>query len=161
MRKRFWKTMLLTLLISVLLLGTASAESGLKNFRPVNRYTGQFQDVSASAWYADSVAQAYSYGLIQGKGANAFDPGGNLTVAECVTLAARLHSTYLNDGMVFKQGDPWYQVYVDYALENDEKDHPRRLCGDHRRRPAGYPATGDQRRARGLHPRCDREALPA
>ena len=118
MRRNFGKTLLLTLLICVLLLGTVSAASGLQNFRPIQEYTGQFRDVSARAWYAESVAQAYSYGLIQGRNATAFDPGGNLTVAECVTLAARLHSTYLNDGMVFKQGNPWYRVYADYALEN-------------------------------------------
>ena len=117
MRKNFGKTALLILLIAVLLMGTVFAESGFGNFRRVQAYTGQFQDMAAGVWYVNSVEQAYSYGLIQGRSAAQFAPDGNLTVAECVTLAARLHSTYLGDGMVFRQGDPWYRVYADYALE--------------------------------------------
>ncbi len=132
MRRTTGKTVLAVLLICLLLMGAASAESGMENFRRVYEYNGQFRDVSDSAWYADSVAQAYSYGLIQGRSSAAFDPGGNLTVAECVTLAARLYSTYLNDGMVFKQGDPWYRVYADYALENgiltkEQSDYTKKI----------------------------------
>ena len=118
MKRTIGTKLILMLLVAVLLMGTASADSGLENFKPVHTYSGQFRDVPETAWYAESVAQAYSFGLIQGRSKTAFEPAGNLTIAECVTLAARLHSTYAGDGMKFRQGKPWYQVYVDYAMEN-------------------------------------------
>lgn len=132
MKRSFGTKLILALLIVVLLMGTASADSWMENFKPVRTYSGQFQDVSAQSWYADTVAQAYSFGLIQGMSKTTFEPGGNLTVAECVTLAARLHSIYADDGMKFEASRPWYRVYVDYAMENrillkEQSDYSRKI----------------------------------
>ncbi len=48
-----------------------------------------------------------------------FNPSGNLTVAEALVLACRLNSMYYGGTGVFQQGSPWYQVYVDYAIEKN------------------------------------------
>jgi len=90
-----------------------------KVFQEVNTYTsGQFNDVRESAWYSGVAAKAYEYGLMKGTGANTFNPSGNMTVAEAVTIAARVHNIYHGGNGEFVQGDPWYQVYVDYAIDN-------------------------------------------
>ncbi len=56
-------------------------------------------------------------GSINTYGERAFHPDGAITLAEIITLADRIHSTYYNDGEPFLQGSPWYQTYVDYAVE--------------------------------------------
>jgi hypothetical protein len=54
---------------------------------------------------------------MQGSG-GVFGPTGNITLAEAVTIAARVHSIYNGGGGAFVQGNPWYQVYVDHAIAN-------------------------------------------
>lgn len=96
-----------------------NSRGNLNNFEEVNEYTvGQFSDVSSSSWYADSVAAAYRKGLVKGTSATQFNPNGNMTIAETITLAARLRSIYETGKAEFEQSDPWYQTYVDYATEN-------------------------------------------
>lgn len=91
----------------------------LYHFEKSKSYTeGQFADVPTDAWFATGVETAYRLGLLNGKGENSFDPTGNITVIETVTLAARLHKTYYEGSSSFESSDPWYQVYWDYAVKN-------------------------------------------
>ena len=75
-----------------------------------------------NAWYGNNkekaIAHAYEYGLMQGAGGTTFNPAGNMTIAEAITVAARVHSIYSTGSENFVQGSPWYQVYVDYAVTN-------------------------------------------
>ncbi|MCL1858471.1 MAG: S-layer homology domain-containing protein [Oscillospiraceae bacterium] len=96
---------------------------GMANFVKIRTYTpGMFSDVNENSWYGFDkdkvVASAYEYGLMQGSGANTFKPTGNITIAEAVTVAARVHSIYTTGEEDFVQGSPWYKVYVDYAVAN-------------------------------------------
>lgn len=101
--------------------GEAAAQiptGDIANFTETRAYTpGLFTDVSADAWYASGVQTAYELGLVNGSGA-AFAPANPISVAETLALACRIHSIYYGGDGVFTQGSPWYQVYVDYALEN-------------------------------------------
>ena len=93
-----------------------AADPGLDNFQKANDYpAGLFTDVKDDAWYHDSVKSAYEFGLVRGVSENAFNPDGNMTLAEALALADRLHSIYNTGAADFQQGEPWYQVYVDYA----------------------------------------------
>ncbi len=93
--------------------------AGLENFASINEYSaGSFADVASSAWYYEDVKTAYELGLLKGSSDTAFNPGGNMTVAEAITLAARIHSIYATGEAAFEQGNPWYEVYVTYAAEN-------------------------------------------
>ena len=107
-------------LLLTLLPGSAyAAESGMGNFqRNGSYYAGLFTDVPADAWYADGVAAAYELGLMVGSGQKTFSPNGTVTLAEAVAMAARIHSRYGSGIESFSQGSPWYQVYVDYAVNN-------------------------------------------
>lgn len=78
-----------------------------------------FTDVDAGAWYRDDVAAVRATGLLQGTSATSFDPGGLLTLAQAVTLAARVHQ-YAEEGTVTLANgtDVWYSTFVGYAKEN-------------------------------------------
>ena len=122
MRNVFRKTLPL-LLTLVMLLGAVSTvcganAPGLQNFTKPNTYSsGDFQDVKETDWFGGVVAEAYAYGLLKGKAPGRFDPNGNITLAEAVTIAARLHSIYQTGAESFQNGTPWYQPYADYALK--------------------------------------------
>ncbi len=92
---------------------------GLANFTKVNTYrSGKFTDVPAGDWYAESVKTAYELDLVKGESESKFSPAGSVNIAAAITLACRLHSIYHTGKAEFVQGNPWYQVYVDYAVEN-------------------------------------------
>lgn len=94
----------------------------VSTFKPTGAkfYVGTtFQDVAANMWYTDAVKQAYEYGLITGKSANAYEPEGDLTVAETITLAVKLHSYGTTGGYNIPAGtNPWYNNIVNYAVQN-------------------------------------------
>lgn len=101
--------------------GTPGDQRGLDNFKTVNRYqAGQFTDVKASDWFADNVKSAYELGLMKGNSSSTFAPGDTITVAEAVTVAARVRDTYWGEQTDFtaKAGALWYRPYVDYAIAN-------------------------------------------
>ena len=69
-----------------------------KNVHPVpsdriNIYTKPFDytDVPSGEWYEESVAFVAERKLMKGIGDKKFNPLGNLTVAEAITMAARIH----------------------------------------------------------------------
>ncbi len=117
------KRLLSLLLILVLMCGLAptvlAEDDPFSSFKKVIDYpVGQFADVAGDDWFNPNVVWGYELGLIKGTSSTTFSPKKNITIAETITLAARLHKIY-NDGYEdFVQGDPWFQVYVDYAAEN-------------------------------------------
>ena len=99
-------------------LAPGALAAGLGNFAPVQSYGGQFSDVPGSAWFYGSVRDAYAYGLMNGRSDSRFDPDGTVTIAEVITLSARLHKLYYEGSRDFPASSPWYESYVDYAEEN-------------------------------------------
>jgi len=111
--------LMLAVILSFCLLPAALAAEGMENFKKVNDYPeGKFTDVPAGDWYAESVKNAYEFDLVTGDSESTFSPARGVRIAEAITLASRIHSIYHTGGFRFVQGDPWYQVYVDYAVEN-------------------------------------------
>lgn len=118
-------SLFLSICMAFALCAPAHAAS-LTGFDRVNTYEeGQFSDVPAAKWYAENVRTAYEYGLMTGKSAGRFDPEGDLTAAEAIVVACRLHSACSGNGAAFEGGAPWYQPYVDYAKANKiiERDY--------------------------------------
>ena len=48
-----------------------------------------FSDVPAAAWYAPYIGTAYKYGIVNGRSATSFDPGGTITRQEAALMLAR------------------------------------------------------------------------
>ena len=101
-------------LILCTVLACASA-AGLENFSEDLKKVPSYRDVKKKDWFYPYVRSVAGMGLMVGNSANTFNPGGEVTLAETVTIAARLHSIYYTGTENFKQGKVWYQVYLDYA----------------------------------------------
>ena len=103
---------------------TTSSSTSMTNFTMIRTYTpGMFTDVVESMWYGynneRAVANAYEYGLMSGYPDSTLRLAGNMTLAEAITIAARVHNIYNGGDGRFTQGSIWYQVYVDYAISED------------------------------------------
>jgi len=90
-----------------------------KNYFPeTNKFSPTtFSDISYSAWYYASVSTAYKIGLMNGKSEKTFEPDGQVTVAEAITLATRVNEIYNGRTGKLATTDPWYQAYVDAAVK--------------------------------------------
>ena len=115
-------TLTFTLTVTAATVAPPTGSGDMANFTKSKTYTsGMFSDVNENQWYGFTqqkvVANAYEYGLMQGSG-NTFNPTGNMTIAEAITIAVRVHHIYNGGDGQFTQGSPWYQVYVDYAISN-------------------------------------------
>ena len=117
MKQRF-RAALLALLIAVSVPLSANASF---LFPSTHVYDGQFVDVLPDDWFYGNVAALYELGLTNGKGDTShFEPQSDMTVAEVLTMAARLRSLYdfssSEAGADFfrTDGDLWYTPYVAY-----------------------------------------------
>lgn len=119
------KRSIASILSFVLFLSLVPSASATKNFfSKIQEYNaGRFSDVAESDWYASSVKTVYEYGIMQGDG-NLFGAKDPLTIAETLTMAALFHSRYYTGSDSFTRSSPWYQVFVDYALDNGIIDQP-------------------------------------
>ena len=88
------------------------------DFKKVAQYSGSFTDVPETQWYAKEVAAAYELGFVNGKSDTTFDPNGTMTVAEAVTVASRVHASYNGKTIPEVSGAKWYDMYIQYALDN-------------------------------------------
>lgn len=63
------------------------------------------------------MATCYELGLMEGKGKGKFDPQGNVSVAEALTMAARVNKIYSGEGPIIEDiGPNWYDGAVYYAI---------------------------------------------
>ncbi len=116
MQKRISKILAsCTILLSMLPL---SAVAAMDNFKAQRSCNETFDDVSATAWYAESIKEVYELGLMNGKSTCQFVPNGNITLAETIALAARMHATYHGNKIYLTEG-AWYASYIQYALHNE------------------------------------------
>ena len=99
----------------------SGGDEGFANFTGrKSYYKGIFLDVGfdAPAWYDSYAETTYRLGLMQGMDGK-FNPGGNLTIAQALAMACRVHNIYRGDSGDFTQNPRnWYSVYVNYAVEN-------------------------------------------
>ncbi len=120
------KRRILTLFLAAALLASclpgerAAAVDIPEPFAPTRTYAGQFPDLDAGAWYYENAVTLYELGLINGQG-GLFAPDSEMTVAEALTMAARLRSLYEHGGSETgpgqHSGGEWYTPYAAYLQE--------------------------------------------
>lgn len=81
------------------------------------RLSTYYSDVEMDAWYRGYVETATDMGLINGIGSNKFAPNTGLKLSEAIKLACIAYNQLNGENCQFVQGEPWYQVYSDYAIE--------------------------------------------
>jgi len=116
--KKLLTALLIAAIIAMTLPRAFAAEPSLDNFQKQRDYDSRFYDVLQKDWFYDSVRMGFEFDLINGVSGNSFAPSREVTIAEILALASRLHSIYSSGEASFTQDSPWYQVYVDYADEN-------------------------------------------
>ncbi|MBQ8837523.1 MAG: S-layer homology domain-containing protein [Clostridia bacterium] len=88
-------------------------------FEKKRAYDERFTDVSINHWFYSYVKNAYEYELANGTSAAKFSPDNKFTVAQALTAAANIHTTYFGKSVpATKDGEQWYTPYVNYCLEN-------------------------------------------
>lgn len=93
------------------------AGDGMDNFTATQEYRpGMFSDVQETDWFADSVKSACELGLMNGYTNGTFQPNGSITLAEAVTIAARVRAVYRGEPTNFPASGLWYQPYMEYCL---------------------------------------------
>ena len=110
---------ILKLAVGIVLI-VLTATSAFASFAKTNTYPdGKFTDVTSTKWYASEVKSAYELGFMNGQSDVLFAPEGNVTVAEGITIASRVHAIYNNKEIEsVDNGGKWYDMYVAYAKEN-------------------------------------------
>lgn len=83
--------------------------------KPATGRTFPFIDVPANAWYRPYVETAYKAELVEGTG-NLYNPNGNLSLAEAVTLAARMYAGERGETVPAVSGE-WYKGAYDYCVQ--------------------------------------------
>ena len=116
--KRIIGTLLAICMVFTLCL-PAMAKVGMDNYKPINTYDNNFADVALSHWAMPSIKACYEYALMYGSSDTTFSPNGELTIAEALVMADRVHRIYrIGETAVFTGDDPWYFRYVEYAVNN-------------------------------------------
>ena len=82
----------------------------------------EFSDVVSTDWYYSNVADAAALGIIQGNPDGTFNPNGNLSVAEALTLASRVNAIFFNRtedlNSDSKSNVHWADGILNYAEKN-------------------------------------------
>lgn len=115
-----YKLGILLALTLLLALPVGAVSEGYENFKADRAYENQFTDVVSGAWYEEYIIITYELGLMNGESETRFDISGNITYAETLTLAARLHQMYHQGTNEFGTSDiAWYVPYVEYAIQHN------------------------------------------
>ncbi len=79
---------------------------------------GTFSDVRESEWYASDVKDAYEYALVNGAGNGLFEPDGDVTAAEALTMALNVRTALTGEAVpASSAGKNWYDAGVAFATE--------------------------------------------
>lgn len=83
---------------------------------PTRSFAGAgFTDVPDD-WSYPYILSCYELGLMSGQGGGLFVPGGTVSVAEAVTVAARVHNLWNGGNGVLPESVPWYGSAVEYSV---------------------------------------------
>ncbi len=84
-------------------------------------YQETFKDIKKKDWYYNAVKFAYEHDFMNGESKNKFNPTGNVTRAQVVTILYRLSGDKTTDlKRVFSDvsADQWYSTAVNWASKN-------------------------------------------
>ena len=77
-----------------------------------------FRDVSESHWASEYIQRAYEADWIHGMGDGRYDPSGNLSRAQFLTMVTNAFFSGETDQVSVPEGSPWYAACWSVAQEN-------------------------------------------
>lgn len=84
-------------------------------FEKSKTYQDNFSDINYADWYYDYVISAYEFGVMSGYEDGNFNPDGNITICESITVASRIRSQANKITIPTFEGEYWYTMYVKFA----------------------------------------------
>lgn len=118
MKRRIFSLFFVLLLLAGTVPPATAEDSPLS---PVRAYQEQFSDVGPDDWYYGNIKALYEFGLTNGQGSpDRFAPEDDVTLAEALTMCARLRSLYdhgdseAGPAMYRSESEAWYAPYVAY-----------------------------------------------
>lgn len=92
----------------------------MAHFVTKNHYVkGMFTDVPAGSWYEADVKKCYELGLMSGTGKNKFNPNGQITLAEAILMADRVHNIYNGgNGNITGSYSDWANNAAEFGLRH-------------------------------------------
>ena len=117
-------------IITLLLCAVMLAAGVNAAFEKVNTYNNNFSDVTEQNWFYENVKTAYELGFMNGKSEGKFDPSGNVTVVEGITMATRLHAIYNGTEVTKRQADVNEYVIDFNDLKNVSFGHSTGVAED-------------------------------
>lgn len=119
-KRHMWKKRVLACILAAALSVSASAATGLGGFNSKEAYADTpFADVPDNAWFYDGIVFAYEKGIMNGVGDSQFNPAGQVTAAQAITIAARVYATYWGEKIGTDTAGAWYQPYYDCVSAKD------------------------------------------
>lgn len=100
------------LAFSLVLTSAAAALSPIRSFESAG-----FVDVPDN-WSYPYILSCYELGLMSGQGSGLFAPGSTVSVAEGVTVAARVHNLWYGGNGLLSESTPWYNSAIEYGVAN-------------------------------------------
>lgn len=98
------------LTLSLVLTSTAAALSPIRSFA-----ASGFIDVPDD-WSYPYILSCYELGLMSGQGSGIFAPNSTVSVAEGITVAARVHNLWNGGNGTLPESTPWYNSAVEYGV---------------------------------------------
>lgn len=93
------KRMLSFLLALALVVTMLPVSYAAKPFEKTGKWDeNNFSDVPSDGWFFANVKNAFELGLMKGTSNGKFSPEGSITLAETITIAARIHSRATTGG---------------------------------------------------------------
>lgn len=78
-----------------------------------------FSDVVKGSWYEAEVKKCFEFGLMSGSGNKKFNPTGNVSLAEAIMMADRVHNIYNGgDGNIAAGGSDWTTAAVNFGSQH-------------------------------------------
>lgn len=105
-------------LAGLLVMALAAGSVAAAPLEAIRVYSGAgFSDVPDD-WSRPYIVTCYELGLMSGQGDGRFHPGGTVSLAEGLTVAARIHDLWRGGAGDLPAGEPWYAGAVTYGLEH-------------------------------------------
>lgn len=96
----------------------AETKGGLGAFDTIaNMSTYTFPDLVSNHWAYAGIKLCYDRGILVGYPDGSFAADENITWAQAITVAARIHSIYYNEQLsdIMSESDLWFKPYYDYC----------------------------------------------
>lgn len=92
-----------------------------ENFVVTNPFDKElFIDINGNEWFIKGVSSVFELSLMQGESSDRFNPNGNITIAQTIAVASRVHALYETGNLEILNsytGAKWYSGVEKYALE--------------------------------------------